>query len=385
MRIVIYNSSSFGGCFDYGRELFDAYSRHPEVSSCSWWIPVNADSDKSQGIRKILLNDKPPVENRILRQLHFLFRSIFNPMLLFLRLAATRDSLVILNDFEQLTAFLWVPLFKRVLRQRHKFAILLHDPDRDAYPPNLAWTNYSMNLIMGLTDFAFYHDSLPGKSYYKTGTSCVYLDLPHGIFRMPDPDTECLSAIQKMNPNRLKIMAIPGNIREEKNYDIAIRSLLALPNFALLIAGAPANARVDSDKYRSLASECGVGDRVFWLERYLSAGELSAVVAGADVIVLNYADSFTSQSGILNVAAPFRKVLVVSDGPSSLTAVVRKFSIGTIVTDASPAALATALVQSLENPETKYAAWENYLDFASWDRHVEMAMDCILSNQPELK
>jgi hypothetical protein len=91
-------------------------------------------------------------------------------------------------------------LFKRVLGQRHKFAIILHDPDRDAYPPNLAWTNYSMNLIMGLTDFAFYHDSLPDKSYYKTGTSCVYLDLPHGIFRMPEPDTECLSAIQKMNP-----------------------------------------------------------------------------------------------------------------------------------------------------------------------------------------
>jgi hypothetical protein len=65
--------------------------------------------------------------------------------------------------------------------------------------------------------------------------------------------------------------------------------------------------------------------------------------------------------------------------------VVRKFSIGTIVTDASPAALATALVQSLENPETKNAAWETYLDFASWDRHVEMAMDCILSNQPQLK
>ena len=385
MRIVIYNSSSFGGCFDYGRELLDAYSRNPKVSSCSWWIPVNADSEKTERIRKILLNDKPAVENRILRQLHFLFRSVFNPMLLFLRLAATRDSLVILNDFEQLTAFLWVPLFKRVLGRRHRFAIILHDPDRDAYPPNLAWTNYSMNLIMGLTDFAFYHDSLPEKSYYKTGTSCVYLDLPHGIFRMPEPDPECLALIHKMNANHLKIMAIPGNIREEKNYDIAIRSLVSLPDFALLIAGAPANARVDSDRYRSLASDCGVADRVFWLERYLSAGELSAVVAGADVIVLNYADSFTSQSGILNVAAPFKKVLVVSDGPSSLAAVVRKFSIGTIVKDSTPGALATAMVQSLENPESKKAAWESYLAFASWDRHVEMAIECILSNQPQLK
>ena len=143
----------------------------------------------------------------------------------------------------------------------------------------------------------------------------------------------------------------------------------------MLIAGAASNARVDVKEYKDLADKLGVAARVFWMEHYLSAPELSAVIAASDVVVLNYADSFTSQSGILNVAAPFRKPLVVSDGKSSLASVVRKFGMGTIVKVPDATGLAAAVKAALQSSADNEVAWERYLSFASWKRHVEIAID----------
>lgn len=381
MRIVIYNSSSFGGCFDYGREIHAAYRRHPQVETCEWWVPAGAAPGVADpSVRRLFISDKPGIKNRLFRQLHFLLRTLFNPFLLFLRLSAAPDSVVILNDFEQLSAPVWVPFFRKFLSSRHRFVVLLHDPDRDAYPPSLRWTQVCMKALMSLADFAFYHDFLPDKNYYQSARSC-FLDLPHGIFRMPSPDPICSRRIRELNPEGLKLMSIPGNIRPEKNYETAMEALKLLPDFALLIAGAPSNARVDVQAYKEKAAQLGVQNRVIWIERYLSAEELSAVMDCSDVLVLNYADSFTSQSGILNVAAPYFKPLVVSDGPSSLAAVVRKFGIGTLVNAGGAASLAAAVASALSSSEENTAAWQRYLDFASWDRHADIAMRSFQENR----
>jgi glycosyltransferase involved in cell wall biosynthesis len=170
-------------------------------------------------------------------------------------------------------------------------------------------------------------------------------------------------------------MSIPGNIRREKNYEVAIEALTQLPDFVLLIAGAPANARLDLSGYKTLAASSAVTDRVIWIEHYLSASELSAVLAVTDVLVLNYADSFTSQSGILNVAANFRKPLVVSDGRSSLVSVVRNFGIGTIVNGTGPELLASAIRSTVSNCAQKQNAWDSYLKHASWEKHTSLAVN----------
>lgn len=374
MRIILYNSSSFGGCFDYGRELVKAYQTHKEVTSCEWWVPVNSELPESTSIRKLFLGDKPSVKGRFRKQLHFLFRVFYNPFLLFFRLSAAPDSIVILNDFEQLSAPLWSPLFRRFLSARHRFVVVLHDPDRDAYPPSLRWTRISMKALIRLADFAFFHDYLPEKSYYDREGKCRFVDIPHGIFQMPEPDGQFLEKIRSSVPKDYKIMSIPGNIRHEKNYETAIEALIELPDFALLIAGSPSSARVDVFQYKILVERLGLESRVIWMEHYLSASELSAVISASDVVVLNYAESFTSQSGILNVAAPFRKPLVVSDGPSSLASLVRKFGMGTLVMENSPSGLSKSILKALDNSREKEKSWANYLEFASWDRHVSTAV-----------
>jgi glycosyltransferase involved in cell wall biosynthesis len=94
----------------------------------------------------------------------------------------------------------------------------------------------------------------------------------------------------------------------------------------------------------------------------------------SDVVVLNYSDSFTSQSGILNVAAPFKKPLVVSDGRSSLASVVRKFGMGILVSGNGAKALSEAIIAAAETASEKKLAWDAYLEFASWKRHASTAI-----------
>ena len=374
MRIVIYNSSSFGGCFDYGKALYQAYGKHPEVESVSWWVPANSELPEDPGIRKLILSDKIRFRSKWLKQLHFLFRILVNPIRLLNRLRMQPPSVVLFNDFEQLTAFVWVPLFRWFLGEQHVFGVLLHDPDRDAYPPSLRFSQWSMRTIMGLMDIGIYHDFLPEKPYYQQLPNCRFIELPHGFYPMPEPDPDFLMDLSRQLDPQKTIITIPGNIREEKNYHLAIEALTHLPNHMLLVAGSAANARVDINRYKIQARELGVENRLVWIDKFLSEAELSAVIEAADVVALNYSVSFTSQSGILNVVAPFRKELVVSDGPSSLANVLKKFHVGELVEPDSVA----SLVEGLKKLETEEAEvrhqWEDYLAYASWSNHVDKAI-----------
>lgn len=371
MRIIIYNSSSFGGCYDYGREIHRAYQQNPEVESAEWWIPENAPAEEQPKVFKRMLSDKPAFRSRILRQLHFLWRSLMNPFRLYVHLAAAPNSCVILNDFEQLTAPVWVPFFKWAFTGRHLFGVILHDPDRDAYPPSLRWTNISMKSLISLCHLAFYHHYLPEKSYYDDKTQCRFVDLPHGIFLLPEPDLQLQQQIREMKKENLQILSIPGNIRHEKNYHLAIEALKELPGCGLLIAGAAANARVEVDAYRRLAGQLGVSSRVFWIEKYLSPAGLAAVMASCDVILLNYAGSFTSQSGIFNVAIPYKKPLVVSSGKSGMAGIMEQYQLGTMTAGGEVSHLVTAIRGALSG-EINKQNWENYLQIASWENNARI-------------
>ncbi len=373
MRIIIYNSSSFGGCFDYGKALARSYAARPEVESVEWWVPVNSRPEPDLPFKKRFISDKPGFSTRWKKQMHFLYRVFVNPLILARHLSREKSSWLIFNDFEQISAFLWVPLFSFLFGKKHRFAIILHDPDRDAYPPGLALTVWSMKKIMGLMQVAIYHDFLPDKPYYQKTGKCLYLDLPHGFYTLPEADKDLKKSLLYHKTTGKSLMAIPGNIRKEKNYHMAIEALVHLPEHILIVAGSTSNARVDVNAYKQLASKLKVADRVIWIERFLKEGELTAVIEAADVILLNYAVSFTSQSGILNIVAPFRKELIVSDGPSSLASIIRKFGIGELVEPGSMDSLVLALKKLQTETAELQHHWDEYLAYASWENHVKKA------------
>lgn len=374
MKVYIYESSSFGGCYDYCLQLYNAYKKHPGVESCRLVSPANSVFSDS-GVKKVLLSDKPSFSNPLLRKMAFLSRNILNPLILFFLLLRERKScLVVLNDFEQLSVPIWAPLYRLFLK-RHMFTVVLHDPDRDNYPPSRRYSRFCMKQLIRVVQFACYHEYLPDKPYYHE-TRTQFISIPHGLYPSPEVDKGLYERLFEWKRDR-NMMSILGNIREEKNYELALRALKKLPDHVLLIAGSPANSSVDITGLKALAEHEGVKSRVLWLEYYLSSMELSACIAASDLILLYYKRTFTSQSGVLNLISPFKKRLLVSNTNSGLAATIKRFGLGVLVEPDCDSALYDGVLSSYETEDWE-ADWQAYFSYASWDKHVSMVVDTAL-------
>ncbi len=370
MNIIIYNINSFGGNYEYAKYLFEAYQNNPEVKSATLLMPENAVYNKP-GVLRTLCTDLPATQNKLFKKIHYLYRSMVNPFRLLSFLKKQPSSIVIFNDFDQRTAWFWAPFFKP-LKKKHKFAVILHDPDRDKFFSIKSLSETSMSSIMAFMDVAFFHGFLPDKSYYNYPFKRI--DIPHGIYDDTEIDNVVYQQIkQEAVGNR--IIGILGNIRDEKNYNVVIDALAHLSNVKLLIAGKAAHSGISSDIYKQYATEKGVSHKILWQEGYLSQGAFNACIAACDIVLLYYKPSFTSQSGVLNTIAPFKKKLIISNAESSLKKSVEQYTLGRVLPHDQPILLAKAVEELLPLSDDHFAAnWDNYIANSSWQKHVSIAV-----------
>jgi glycosyltransferase involved in cell wall biosynthesis len=159
-------------------------------------------------------------------------------------------------------------------------------------------------------------------------------------------------------------------VRDGKNLDLAIRALTQVPEAFLAVAGSVATSK---DKpfafYRELAIKLGVDDRCRFFEGFVADAELGKYFAGADFVLITYASSFRSQSGVLNLAARARKPVLASASPSLLVDSVRKFNLGVTVEPDSAEAIAAGMKQLLVAPPSQ--SWDDYGKGASWPVNAE--------------
>jgi len=226
---------------------------------------------------------------------------------------------------------------------------------------------------MSLMHLGLYHQHLPDKPYY-TSKRTTYLDVPHGLYPATAPDAELVTLLQTLKKPGLQYATILGNIRPEKNYTLALEALQRMPQMGLIIAGRASNQNVSTDIYKDQALALGVADRVIWVEKFLSEAEMAAIIQASELILLYYARTFTSQSGVLNTVAPMRKTIVASAGESSLAHTLRQFGIGILAEPDNLDALCTALQTALANGAASDTAWQNYLHYASWAHHADTVL-----------
>jgi glycosyltransferase involved in cell wall biosynthesis len=370
MKVIVYESSSKGGCYEYAQYLVRCFIQ--KGYSSLFVLPQNSRLRFEECLKEsvfILSDDKRIHQSKLFSKLDFLFRQFFNPFRFLLFLLRKEPSLVIWNDFEQLTAPFWTIVF-RLFAGRHYHVIILHDPDRDQYPPSKSYSEWCMELIMNKMDLALYHGYLPIKKYY-TGTKTMYQSVVHGIYDKKEKDRVLTDYLKQQKKNTC-LIGILGNIREEKNYRLIIEALALLPAFKLLIAGAPSNSSMDIDELKRLAVDMGVEDRIIWYVKYLTEEELASCIAATDIVALYYQRQFTSQSGILNLLAPYKKDFIYSDTPSGLSEVCKKYTIGyASPTDSKKGFVATVQSWTQRIQETQ-SGWNAYLQEADWLKTIEI-------------
>ena len=370
MDVVIYESSAGGGCYNYSKYLFEYYQQSERFGKTELIVPKGSDARGGKGI---LLRDFGG-RKKYFRRTYFILRNILNPIILFFYLLTKRRSFVLFNDFEQYSFFIWVPFFY-LLKWKHSYGIFLHDPDRDAYMPTVGLSRISMSWITGLMDFLLYHEYLPQKSYYQKHNR-KFLSVPHGVYQNSGEDNSMTNELERMLAGK-KTLSIIGNIRADKNYEFAIRGMSRLEHCNLLIAGSPANTRVDVEGLKRLSDGLGVSRRVIWIERYFSDAELASIIKASDIILLVYNKDFVSHSGVLNLIASYRKKVIISQHPSGLSEVVKKFSLGKVVRDNDLDDFSEKVGQLFQE-EVPAENWNAYIDYASWEKQVDLVADKVI-------
>lgn len=376
MKIIIYNPSSLGGNYDYSTRLYKAYKAYSDFEGVMLVLPKSAPLvDDSVNF---LMRDTFRSSYRVTSRLHFLIKSIINPLLFyfFLRKNSKKTdapSWILFNDYEQATVFLWWPFFF-ALKRRFKFAVMLHDPDRDAYFSSKFLSNVTMRAVMSLMDVAFYHEYLPKRDYYDP-KKVQFVSVPHGVYGSEvgsDADKVLQGALTDFK-KQSRLLGALGNIRAEKNYPMVISAVQQLPNVRLVIAGSAANSSINVESLTNEVKQRNLQDRVLIINKYLTQEELNAVANACDGFVLYYSATFKSQSGVLNMVAQQRKPLLVSNIDSALSQLTEKFNLGLLIEPDSLSALEQAIIRF--GDMTNYDGdWDGYMQYASWQRHVSIAI-----------
>jgi hypothetical protein len=84
--------------------------------------------------------------------------------------------------------------------------------------------------------------------------------------------------------------------------------------------------------------------------------------------MLTYAKSFRSASGVLAVAAWFRKTVIASAGESALLSLVRKYQLGCVVEPDQAEAIANGMKLLLTDAAP--LGWSDYLRDNGWEKNA---------------
>ncbi len=279
--------------------------------------------------------------------------------------AKHRPDLVFLHNFVEYMAPLWIwPHLFLAKVFGNRYAANLHDPVRSYAVGPKWWHRWSVWLAYLPLEFVTIHEALADPSMVPKRIRTVFV--PHGLYEISPGgfDPASIRAEWGVAPGQKVFLAF-GFVRDAKNLDLSIRALAQAPKAFLVVAGSVVSPkdRQFSD-YRALADELGVAGRCRFFEGFVDDAELGKYFAGADFVLLTYASSFHSQSGVLNLAARARKQVLASGSPSALVETVKKFDLGIVVAPDSLDAVVGGM-KSLLIQESK-PRWDEYEGFASW-------------------
>jgi glycosyltransferase involved in cell wall biosynthesis len=197
------------------------------------------------------------------------------------------------------------------------------------------------------------------------------VQVPVGVYEISGPPVSAKEVRRSWGVKEgQKVFLAFGYVRDGKNLDLAMRALAGVPEAFLVMAGSVAATK---DKpfayYREWAAQLGVLDRCHFAEGFVADAALGKYFAGTDFVLLTYASSFHSQSGVLNIAARARKPVLASASPSPLIESVKTYSLGIAVAPDSLDAVIGGMRRLLDAPPQP--RWDDYEAAASWAANAQ--------------
>jgi glycosyltransferase involved in cell wall biosynthesis len=327
---------------------------------------------------KIVCLANAPAENksRLSKRLKLAWHFVANNFVLAWQVWKQRPGLVLLACYAEYLAPIWIwPhwFLARVCRIRH--AANLHDPVRNFRVGPVWWHKLSVRVAYLPLDFVLVHDKLPEPS--PVPAKIRVEQVPVGLYEVRGSMDGHSALRDKWGAaDGQKVFLSFGYVRDGKNLDLSVRALAQVPKAFLVVAGSLASPK---DKpvayYRELAEQLGVSGRCHFFEGFVSDTEVGGYFAAADFVLLTYASTFHSQSGVLNVAARARKPVLASAAPSPMIKAVNDFQLGVSVKPDSLEAVVEGMRQLVESGVSP--DWEGYESYASWDANARKILELV--------
>jgi glycosyltransferase involved in cell wall biosynthesis len=309
----------------------------------------------------------PPVDNgkRWSKRLRIAWYIFTNQCVLAWQICKHKPDLVLLDSYVEYLSPLWIwSHWFLACWFGVRYAANLHDPVRSYRIGPPWWHAFSVRLAYRPLDFVLVHDKLPDPSPVPDWVQVV--EVPVGVYDIRGSAADPQAMRQEWGvKSGQKVFLAFGYVRDSKNLDLAVRALAEVPGTFLVVAGSVAST---NDKpytfYRQLAEQLGVADRCRFYEGFVSDEKLGELFAATDFVLLTYASTFHSQSGVLNIAARARKPVLASASPSPLIESVQKFSLGEAIPPDSLPAVVEGMRRLLGEPSAP--RWADYEAASSW-------------------
>lgn len=316
------------------------------------------------------------VHSRLLRRLLFALFTVSAMYLLAWHVLRLRPTFVLLDSMSELLAPLWAwP--HMLLSRRVPYVATLHDPVRERALGPKWWHQLSVRAGYAPLRLALVHDLAAARQAHVP-PHIHLVEVPHGIFPAAAKPTRGDLRAELGIPASAMVALSFGYVVDRKNLSLAIAALARVPDVHLVIAGRRGSLQDRPPQaYRDEAVALDVAKRCHFIDRFIADDELDTLFRMADFVLLTYAQTFVSQSGVLHVAANWGKPVLASGGAGPLIDTVRRLDLGLVVEPDSLPALVEGLAHMARLPAddpANHLAWQAFRDEASWSRNIDLLL-----------
>ena len=376
MRVLFYQFFPGGGIGRYTHELASAMTG---LDGAEVHLICPPDFEHLVASRYRVSTQLMPVAHQwpLIRKARFLTAQFINPWKGLRYGRSIRADVIHFSNINHLSYPFWR---SQLERSSAKVVATAHDVRRAAKILSRRWETKALVQFYRNADALFVH------SQEQVGDLIEFADVhrdrihlvPHGLYSYPRATGTKADLRRELGvPLERAVALYFGMVRADKNLDGLMRAIARMQEARpfLLIAGRMGERSQESESYyRSLVGELGLEADVKIVNEFIPETGVGSYFQAADFCCLTYRKDFTSQSGVLNVAMAFDMPVLVTPAPT-LAETVRRFDVGLVCADDSPAAIATGCRDILERRQTgEPFAFDAYQQAHSWRANAEQTL-----------
>lgn len=313
--------------------------------------------------------------NLFMRKAKFLRSQFTSPRKLMARAEETSADIVHFSNINHLSYASWRT---RALKGSFAMTATAHDVRRGKAILNRSWETRWLKQFYRDCRALFVHSEvqkLDLVEFASVNADTVHV-VPHGLYCYPPASANAEELRMRYGvPSERPVGLFFGAIRDDKNLDnllLAIRRSQSRP--FLVIAGRP-DGKSGTSSLRARIAALQLGDDTLLLDRFIDENEVGDLFELSNFAALTYRTSFTSQSGVLNVAAHYECPVLTTPAPT-LSETVTRYGVGVVCGGDDPSAIAAG-IDEISVACSRQRAFALYRDEHSWSANAALTVSIV--------